>query len=85
MLTGDTSKAAGDNDVYAFLRAGAAAKPVIVVLNKSANDESASVPVRGAYPNGTTLQDQLGSGTFSVSGGSMSVTVPPRNGLVLVG
>jgi glycosidase len=85
LLTGDTSKAAGDNDVYAFLRAGGAAKPVIVVLNKGSAPEDAVIPVRGAYANGTALQDRLGSGSFAVSGGSVSVRVPPRNGLVLVG
>src|SRR5207248_7163569 len=53
LLTGDTSKASGDNDVYAFLRSGGAAKPVIVVLNKGAGDETAIIPVRDAYANGT--------------------------------
>jgi glycosidase len=85
LLTGDTTKASGDNDVFAFLRSGAGAKPVIVVLNKGANDEKASVPMRGAYANGATLQDALGNGSFSVSGGAVSVTVAPRSGLILVG
>jgi len=86
LLTGDTSKPSGDNDVYAFLRSGGgAAKPVIVVLNKGSADERAVIPVRGAYVNGTVLQELLAGGTFSVTGGSVSVLVPPRNGLVLVG
>jgi glycosidase len=85
LLTGDTSKASDDNDVYAFLRSGGADKPVIVVLNKGSSDEEASIPVRGAYPNGTTLQDMLVGGSYSVTGGSVSVKVSPRSGLVLVG
>jgi glycosidase len=85
LLTGDTTKAAGDNDVYAFLRSGAGAKPVVVVLNKGAGTEAATIPLRGAYPNGARLTDQLSTSEFTVSGGSVSVTVPPRNGLVLVG
>ncbi len=85
LLTGDTSKASDDNDVYAFLRSGGADKPVIVVLNKGSSDEEASIPVRGAYPNGTTLLDMLVGGSYSVTGGSVSVKVSPRSGLVLVG
>ena len=85
LLTGDTTKPPGDNDVFAFLRSGAGAKPVIVVLNKGAMQEQASIPVRGAYANGATLEDALGGGSFTVSAGSVSVTVAPRNGLVLVG
>src|SRR2546430_14209761 len=77
LLSGDTSKAAGDNDVYAFLRSGAApAKPVVVVLNKGSGDETVSVPMRGAYANGATLTDALTGATFSVTGGTVSVLVP---------
>jgi glycosidase len=85
LLTGDTSKASAAGDVYAFLRSGGAGKPVIVVLNKGAGEEAASIPVQGAYANGTALQDALAGASYSVTGGSVSVTVPPRNGLVLVG
>jgi glycosidase len=82
LLTGDTSKAAGD-DVYAFVRSGAAANPAIVVLNKGANRESATLPVKGVYPDGAALKDALTGETFTVTAGSVSVAVPPRNGLVL--
>jgi glycosidase len=85
LLAGDTTKAAGDNDVLAFGRSGAGAKPVIVVLNNGATEEQASVPVRGVYANGASLQDALGSGSFTVSGGTVPVTVAPRSGLILVG
>ena len=58
---------------------------MIIVLNKGSGVEVASVPVHGSYANGTALQDALGGGSFSVGGGAVSVTVAPRNGLVLVG
>jgi hypothetical protein len=86
LLVGDATRAAEDNDVYAFLRSGGgAAKPVIVVLNKGAAMESAVVPVRGAYASGAPLQDALGGSTATVAGGSVTLSVPARGGLVLVG
>jgi hypothetical protein len=36
LLTGDATRASGDDDVYAFLRAGGAGKPVVVVLSPRA-------------------------------------------------
>jgi glycosidase len=85
VLTGNTTKASGDNDVYAFLRAGGAAKPVLIVLNKGPATESATLPVRGDYPNGTSLLDALGGPGGTVNGGAVTVSVPARSGLVLVG
>jgi glycosidase len=85
LLAGDTSRQATDNDVYAFLRSGAAAKPVVVVLNRGSATETASVPVRNAYPSGASLQDALTGQAYSVGNGAVSVTVPARSGLVLVG
>jgi len=84
LLTGDTEKAAY-KDLYAFMRAAPPAKPVIVVLNKGAQEEAAFIRLRGAYPNGIQLHDALGSGTSDVANGQVAVTVPPHNGLVLVG
>ena len=72
-------------DLYAFMRAAPPAKPVIVVLNKGAQEEAAFIRLRGAYPNGIQLHDALGSGTSDVANGQVAVTVPPHNGLVLVG
>jgi glycosidase len=85
LLTGDATRSSADNAVYAFLRSGGAAKPVIVVLNKGSAAESATIPLRGAYPNGTTLQDALGDAGAPVNGGAVTVSVPARGGLVLVG
>jgi len=85
LLTCDTTASASDNDVYAFLRSAGAEQPVVVVLNKGANVESASIPLQGAYPDGRLLEDAIKGSMFSVSAGSASVLVPPRSGLVLVG
>jgi glycosidase len=84
LLTGDTTKAQGDEQVYAFARAAAPAKPVIVALNKSANSEIATISARGLYPNGAVLVDQLLGIEASVTGGSIRATVPGHGGLVLV-
>jgi glycosidase len=73
------------SDVYAFVRSGGAAKPVIVALNRGTGASSAAIPVGGSYPNGTTLTDQLSGATVSVSGGKVNASVPGRSGLILVG
>jgi glycosidase len=85
LLTGDTTKAGGDNDVYAFLRSGGAAKPVVTVMNKGGATETATVPLRGAFPGATQLVDLLhGNAATTVSGGSARITLPPRSGAILV-
>jgi hypothetical protein len=58
---------------------------VVVVLNKGPATEAATIPVRGAYPNGTSLQDALGGPGGTVNGGAVTVSVPARSGLVPVG
>jgi cyclomaltodextrinase / maltogenic alpha-amylase / neopullulanase len=69
-------------NVYAFLRSGAAAKPVIVVLNNSAAIASARIPVKGVTASSWT--DAL-TGKALAGGATINVTVPPRGGLILVG
>ena len=70
---------------YAFARAGGAAKPVIVVLNKGAAPASARVRVARHYAGDTTLVDRLTGTEHRVAAGILTVTVPARGGLVLVG
>jgi glycosidase len=74
-----------DANVYAFARVAAPNKPVIVVLNKSGQERDVSIPVRGLYPNGTELQDMMFGRPAQVSGGAVRVSVPVRDGFVLVG
>jgi cyclomaltodextrinase / maltogenic alpha-amylase / neopullulanase len=84
LLTGDATRVRGDEQVYAFARAAAPNKPVIVALNKSGDSQIATIPARGLYPNGTTLVDQLLGIEASVTNGSIHTTVPGHSGLVLV-
>jgi glycosidase len=67
--------------VYAFARTGA--KPVIVVANKSASAQRATVPVRGLYADGTTVEDKLGE-QAQVSGGALRLLVPAASGAIFV-
>ena len=68
-------------NIYAFARVLPPDKPVVVALNKGTIAETATISLRGLYPSGATLQDQLTGTRFSAG----SVTVPPRGGVVLVG
>lgn len=85
LKTGTLTTLFTNNSLYAFARVAAPSKPVIVVLNKSGQEASATIPLRGLYPNGSLLVDELASGTAEVSGGSVRVTVPARGGLLLAG
>ncbi len=84
LLTGDTTAASGDNDMYAFLRSGGADKPVVVVLNRGASSETAKIPLRRNFPGATRLTDVIKSQTFTVSGDRVTVTLPARTGAILV-
>ena len=71
-----------DANVYAFLRSGGAAKPVVVVLNNGGSTASAKIPVTKV--SASTWVDALSAKTFTANG-TISVTVPPRGGMILVG
>ena len=79
LRTGSTRTLLTNASVYAFARVSAPNQPVIVVLNKGAQNATVAIPVRGLYPNGTNL------GPARVAGGRVSVTLPPRSGFVLSG
>ena len=68
-------------NVYAFARVLPPDKPVIVALNKGTIAETATISLRGLYPSGATLRDELTGTRFSAS----TVTVPAGGGVVLVG
>ncbi len=71
-------------DIYAFARIAAPEKPVVVVLNKADHDATGAISIRGLYPDGV-LANELTGEKFTVGSGRLSVTVPARSGLVLVG
>ena len=82
LLTGDTTPSSSDNSTYAFARVGDGEKAV-VALNNGASSNTASIPVGAFFADGTVLQDALGGATYTVSGGSVSVSLPARSGVVL--
>jgi glycosidase len=86
LRSGSTTTLFTNASLYAFARVAPPNKPVIVIMNKSESVAAAVVPVRGLYPNGTTLADQLAGGSVQVSSGTVrGWSVPPRSGLVFVG
>jgi cyclomaltodextrinase len=72
-------------NVYAFARVAPPDKPVIVVLNKSDRPQQLDIPVRGLYPNGTTLRDQRSSFQADVHNGVFGAQLFQRDGVILVG
>jgi glycosidase len=85
LLTGNTTRAAGDNDVYAFLRSGGADRPVVVALNRGSAAETARIPLRGAFGGVSSLVDALhGNAVTAVSGGTVEIALPPLSGAILV-
>ena len=85
LRTGSLTTLFTNATVYGFARVAAPAKPVIVVLNKDDQPATVSIPVRGLYPNGTTLRDQRSSFQAEVSGGAVRVELFGRDGVILVG
>jgi glycosidase len=71
--------------VYAFARAGGAAKPVIVALNKSGSTREVVLRTGRLYADGAALEDRIGGTTTTVSGGAIRISLAARSGAVLVG
>lgn len=84
LVTGDTTKDRGDNDVYAFLRSGGADMPVVVVMNKGSVQETVRIPLHGSFPGADALDDLVKGRTFPISAGAATVTLEPRTGAILV-
>jgi glycosidase len=72
-----------NNNVFAFARIAVPNRPVIVALNKGAQAAEVAIPLRVLYPNGTELEDALGGVRVTTANGRVSVSVPPRSGVVL--
>ena len=83
LLTGDTQQSATAPNTYAFARTlgGASA---LIALNNGAASNTATIPVSGLFPAGTLLQDALTLATYHVSGGSVTLTLGPRSGVLLL-
>jgi glycosidase len=83
LLTGDTTASGTDNNTFAFARMGGG-ESAVVALNNGGAANTASVPVGAYFADGTVLQDALTGSTFTVSGGSVSVTLAARGGAILL-
>ena len=75
-----------DETVAFGRRTGSAA--AVVALNRSTSSRTLSIPVAGYLPDGTSLARRFGvgvaaSGSTTVSGGAIEVTLPAMSGLVL--
>jgi cyclomaltodextrinase / maltogenic alpha-amylase / neopullulanase len=84
LRTGALKTLFANSTVCAFARAGALDKPALVALNKG-GATAVDVPVRGLYPNGATLRDQLSGSDVQVANGKVHVQLSERGGLILVG
>jgi glycosidase len=84
LLTGDTTPGDRDDGTYAFARSDQS-ETVVVALNKSGADNSASIPVARYFRDGTWLHDPISGVTAEVAGGRVKVTLGPRSALVLLG
>jgi glycosidase len=93
LLTGDMTASSTDNNTFAFARALASEK-IIVVLNNGSTANTAVIPVGAYFADGTVLTDSLGNsslarskkslgGSYTVSGGAITVTIPARGGAVI--
>ncbi len=83
LLTGDTQQPASAANTYAYARIGTN-QTAIVALNNGSSTNTASIPVSTYFSDGTTLQDALSGATYTVSGGSISVTLNGISGAVLL-
>ncbi len=83
LLTGDTQQPAAAN-TYAFARSIANGETAVVALNNGSSANTAVIPVGAFYPDGTSLQDAIGGGTYSVSGGNVTLTLNGISGVLLL-
>jgi glycosidase len=83
LYTGDTTRAADDNGVYAFLRSGGADQPIAVVLNRGTTTAAVKIPLHAAFSGMSTIVDVLNGHNVSVTGGAANVTLPPLSAVVL--
>ncbi len=83
LLTGDTTPSSADNNTFAFARVGGG-QTAVVALNNGGASNTAGIGVATYFADGTVLQDALDGATFTVSGGSVSVTLAARSGAVLL-
>ncbi|MEB3197358.1 MAG: alpha-amylase family glycosyl hydrolase [Candidatus Sericytochromatia bacterium] len=78
-----------DDDVYAFTRLAASSSSgsdeVVVAMNNADRDRRVTVPIRreSGLPDGTVLEDRLSGTRFTVTDRSITLTMAPKQGMVL--
>jgi glycosidase len=83
LLTGDTQQPGAAPNTYAYARVSGSSAAIVAMNNGSAAN-NASIPVNGIFTDGTQLQDALSGANYSVSGGSVVITLAARAGVVLL-
>ena len=82
LLAGDTTASNTDDSTYAFARQGGG-ETAVVALNNGTASNTASVAVSSYFADGTQLKDALSGATYTVSSGSVTLTLAARSGAVL--
>ncbi|MFZ2517788.1 MAG: alpha-amylase family glycosyl hydrolase, partial [Anaerolineae bacterium] len=70
------------HSLYSYLRWNSS-EQIVVITNNSGSAANGVVPVAAHLPDGTVLTDLLNGGTFTVSGGNLSLSVPAQWGRIL--
>ncbi len=83
LVTGDTQQPSAAVNTYSYARS-IPGETAIVALNNGSRANMPVIPVGAYYPNGTVLQDAIGGATYTVSGGSVSLTLNPISGVLLL-
>jgi hypothetical protein len=71
-----------DNNTYAFACAPGADK-VIVALNNGTSTNTVSIPVAAYFSDGTVLKDAITGTTYTVTSGTVSLSLQARSGVIL--
>ncbi len=72
-----------DDERYVFLR-GTGAQRVLVVLRRGGSIANLSIPMSGVVADGTPLQDLMRNKTWTVSNGSLSISLQPNEATYLL-
>jgi glycosidase len=83
LLTGDTQQPTAAS-TYAYARSISGGETAIVALNNGSGSNAPVIPVGAYYPDGTVLQDAIGGATYTVSSGSVTLTLNPISGVLLL-
>ncbi|MCX9078784.1 MAG: alpha-amylase family glycosyl hydrolase, partial [Candidatus Methanoperedens sp.] len=72
-----------DQYTYAFAR-HLEGEAVLVAVNVGDQSETITFDVKGLFPDGTTLKAEYGQSSAKVEGGQVTLSLPARDGVILV-